>query len=102
MRLRGLTALAAALAVLGAPGFAQDKKDEKEAAAAAPERIEPQVRVTKHSGVFGGQKVNFSATIGETVLKGEDGTQKAAVVTTAYVREPRDPIHRQQRVRLLG
>ena len=91
MRLRGLTALAAALAVLGAPGFAQDKKDEKEAAAAAPERIEPQVRVTKHSGVFGGQKVNFSATIGETVLKGEDGTQKAAVVTTAYVREPRDP-----------
>jgi carboxypeptidase C (cathepsin A) len=80
-------ALALVLATAAMPGIAQDK-----AAKDAPaETVVPQVHVTRHSGVFGGQKVNYSATIGETILKGEDGTQKAAIVTTAYVREPRDP-----------
>ena len=87
MKLGGLTALALVLA-LGAPAAAQDKKDDKPAAV---EKVEPQVRVTRHSGVFGGQKVNYSATIGETIIKGDDGTPKAAIVTTSYVREPRDP-----------
>jgi carboxypeptidase C (cathepsin A) len=69
----------------GVPAVAQDGKD------APAEKIEPQVRVTRHSGVFGGQRINYTATIGETILKADDGTQKAAIVTTAYVKEPRDP-----------
>ena len=88
MKLWSLTALALVMAA-GAPAFAQDTaKDDKPAKV---EEVIPQVRITKHSGLFGGQKVNYSATIGETIIKGEDGTQKAAIVTTAYVREPRDP-----------
>lgn len=87
MTLRALTALSLVLAA-AAPALAEDKKDDKPAPA---EKVEPQVVTTRHSGVFGGQKVNYSATIGETIVKGEDGTQKAAIVTTAYVREPRDP-----------
>ena len=51
----------------------------------------PQVHSTRLSGVFGGQKVNYTATIGETILAAEDGTQKAAIVVTSYVKEPRDP-----------
>jgi carboxypeptidase C (cathepsin A) len=86
MKLWSLTALALAMAA-GAPALAQDKDDKP----AKVEEVIPQVRTTRHSGVFGGQKVNYSATIGETIIKGEDGTQKAAIVTTAYVREPRDP-----------
>ena len=31
-------------------------------------RVVPQVRTTQHSGVFGGQKIRYSATIGETIL----------------------------------
>ena len=55
-----------------------------------PANVLPQKRTTRLSGTFGGQRVNYSATIGETIIKGEDGTPKAAIVTTAYVREPRD------------
>jgi carboxypeptidase C (cathepsin A) len=80
-------ALALALAAAG-PALAQDKPDEKPAKA---ETVVPQVRTTQHSGVFGGQKIRYSATIGETILSGTDGTQKAAIVTTSYVKEPRDP-----------
>ena len=86
MRSWGIAALALATAAAGGPADAQDKGGD-----APIEKIEPQVRVSKHSGTFGGQRINYAATIGETILKGEDGTQKAAIVTTSYVREPRDP-----------
>jgi carboxypeptidase C (cathepsin A) len=80
-------ALALALVAAG-PALAQDRPDDKPATA---ETVVPQSRTTKHSGVFGGQKVGYSATIAETILKADDGTQKAAIVTTSYVKEPRDP-----------
>ena len=78
-----------ALALAGAAS-AQDKaaRDDK------PPKVEtviPQAHTTKHSGVFGGQKIRYTATIGETILSDKDGTQKAAIVTTSYVKEPRDP-----------
>ncbi|RIX32271.1 S10 family peptidase [Sphingomonas edaphi] len=88
MLFRGLTALALVLAANSA--VAQDKPADKPAAAKV-EKVAPQVRTTRHSGNFGGQKINYSATIGETIISGDDGTQKAAIVTTAYVKEPRDP-----------
>src|SRR4030095_17052321 len=66
-------------------------KLEKDANPAKFETVVPQVHTTKHSGVFGGQKLNYSATIAETVLSAEDGTQKAAIVHTSYIRKPRDP-----------
>ena len=82
--------VALALMLAAAPAFAQDKADDKKSDAKVAEVV-PQVRTSQHSGVFGGQKIRYSATIAETILKGEDGTQKAAIVTTSYVREPRDP-----------
>jgi carboxypeptidase C (cathepsin A) len=76
---------------LAATAMAQDappKAGEKE----APKPIrEPTVSVTRHSGTFGGQRINYSATAGETYLKAEDGTPKASIYSTAYVKEPRDP-----------
>jgi carboxypeptidase C (cathepsin A) len=81
--------LAAALAVMAAPAKAQDKvKDEAVAAAKA---YVPQVVTTKHQGTFGGQRINYSATIGETVLTNKDKVPDAAIVTTAYIKEPSDP-----------
>ena len=81
---------ALALALVAAPALAQDDggKDSKPAKV---ETVVPQSHTTRLSGVFGGQKVNYSATIAETILSAEDGTQKAAIVTTSYVRESRDP-----------
>jgi len=89
MRFIGLTALALVMAA-SAPAIAQDKAD-KDDKPAKVETVVPQSHTTRLSGVFGGQKVSYSATIAETILSAEDGTQKAAIVTTSYVKEPRDP-----------
>jgi carboxypeptidase C (cathepsin A) len=77
---------------LAAPALAQN------AAAPAPQAKEadkpvppPTVSVTRHSGVFGGQRVAYTATAGDTYLKAEDGTPKASLFTVSYVKEPRDP-----------
>ena len=80
-------ALALSLVAAG-PALGQDKPDDKPAKV---ETVVPQVRTTQHSGVFGGQKIRYSATIGETIIRNKDEVPEAAVVTTAYVREPRDP-----------
>ena len=87
MRVAISVALGLALTAAG-PALGQDKPDEKPAKV---ETVVPQVRTTQHSGVFGGQKIRYGATIGETILSDKDGTQKAAIVTTSYVKEPRDP-----------
>ncbi len=79
-------ALFSALAVTS-PVFADDHKDQPEAAAAA---ITPQVKTRDLSGTFGGQRVNYRATIGETILTGKDGKQEAVIVTTSYIKTPRD------------
>jgi carboxypeptidase C (cathepsin A) len=81
--------VALALALAAAPALAQDKDDKP--APAKVETVVPQSHTTKHSGVFGGQKITYSATIAETILSADDGTQKAAIVTTSYIKEPRDP-----------
>jgi carboxypeptidase C (cathepsin A) len=80
---------AAMLALVAVPAAAQDK--DKEKAEASARAYQPQVVTTRHSGTFGGKRLNYSATIGETLLKNKDGVPQAAIVTTAYVKEPRDP-----------
>jgi carboxypeptidase C (cathepsin A) len=92
VKLKDLTALALVLSLTAGPAFAQDKGDDKDKKVDAPiEKVIPQVHSTRLGGVFGGQKLSYTATIGETIIAAEDGTQKAAIVTTSYVREPRDP-----------
>ena len=85
-----------AAAALGLPAVAVaqasaegEKKADKPAAKAA--EVVPQVVTTQHSGIFGGVRMRYSATIGETIITNKEGVQEVAVVTTAYVREPRDP-----------
>lgn len=85
--------LAVALAGSGA-ALAQDRagpagKDKP--AADAPVDVVPQVVSKRLSGSFGGQRVNYVATMGETIVKNDDGVPEVAVVTTSYVKEPRDP-----------
>jgi len=79
--------IAAAAAV---PAYTQNAAAPqlKEEAKAPPP---PTVSVTHHVGTFGGQRVAYTATAGETYLKAEDGTPKASIFSIAYVREPRDP-----------
>ena len=78
----------AALLALSVPAAAQEKKEPAEKPVAVPA---PTVSVTRHSGTFGGQRVNYVATASETHLKADDGTPKASIFSVSYVKEPRDP-----------
>ena len=50
----------------------------------------PTVSVTRHAGTFGGVKVAYTATARETYLKADDGTPKASIFSTSYVRDGGD------------
>ncbi len=76
-------------ALAAAPLAAQDSS-EKPAKAAAKEYVANSAS-KRLAGTFGGQRIAYTATVAEQVLKAEDGTPKAAIVTTSYVAEPRDP-----------
>jgi carboxypeptidase C (cathepsin A) len=82
--------LLAAAALLATPALAQDKKEPPKAEA-KDETRKPQVVVTRGSGTFGGQRIGYTATAGETFLKDADGTPKAAITYYSYIKEPRDP-----------
>ena len=83
--------VALALALSAAPAAAQKAEDKDSAAKEAPTVKAPTVSVTRHSGTFGGQRINYTATAGETYLKAEDGTPRAAIFSTSYVKDGKDP-----------
>jgi carboxypeptidase C (cathepsin A) len=86
------TLLALSLLGIAAPAFTQNAAAPPAKADAPDKPIpEPIVSVTRHSGVFGGQRIAYAATASETYLKGEDGSPKASLFSIAYVKEPRDP-----------
>jgi carboxypeptidase C (cathepsin A) len=53
-----------------------------------------QVVVTKHTGVFNGQKVAYTATVAEYLVAGADGKPGAEIVTIAYARDVKSPVQR--------
>ncbi len=80
-------AAAASLAITTPPvAFAQDKS-----AAEKPATPELQTRTRDMSGTFGGQRVDYRATIKENLLSGEDGASEAVIVTTSYVKAGNNP-----------
>lgn len=78
-----------ALAAVALPVSAIAEDEPKPTAPAAS--YEPNSASRTFTGTFGGRSLRYTATVEEQVLKGDDGTPKAAIVTTAYVAEPRDP-----------
>ncbi|MEM9085860.1 MAG: peptidase S10 [Pseudomonadota bacterium] len=85
--LSALSAVALAFTLTASQALAQDQKADQSAPAA---KIEPQVKTTQHSGTFGGVSMRYTATIKETILEGDDGRQEAVIVTTSYVKDPKD------------
>ncbi len=63
-------------------------------AAGAAKAAEGGPFVTKHTGVFNGRKVDYVATVGETVLTGADGQPTIRFVSTSYVASGADPAKR--------
>ena len=84
--MRHLLLAAAASLALPLPLAAQVKPPEGE----TPTPVDPQVRTRELSGTFDGQRVAYRATVRETVLENDEGTPEAVIVTTSYVKNPRD------------
>lgn len=66
---------------------ASDKGDKGGDAVIPP----PQVSVTRHSGTFGGARIDYIATAGETYLKDKDGKPLASIFSTSYVKSGNNP-----------
>jgi len=86
---RIFASICAASTMLMVPHIAIAQADKPAANEKAGD-IEPQVRTRSMTGTFGGQRVSYRATMAETVLESDDGKPEAVIVTTSYVKDPRD------------
>lgn len=86
---RSLAALAAGAMLVVAPAQAQDKAGADTPAAVTDYKANSASK--RFTGNFGGRSVTYTTTVAEQVLKDDKGAPRAAIVTTAYVAEPRDP-----------
>ena len=84
-------ALAFAALALPLPSLAQDKPGPDAKPAADPAPYVANSASKRFTGTFGGTRVAYTATIAEQVLKDDKGKAKAAIVTTSYIAEPRNP-----------
>lgn len=75
-----LLACAAPLPALQETPPAPKEETKKEAPA-------PRVFTSPHTGTFGGKKVAYTATVGETILVDDKGEPEAALWSTAYVKD---------------
>ena len=91
MRGKLVAAALIAVGVVSVQAAAQQSGPTAEKAKAEPVTREPQRVVTRHTGTFGGQRIAYTATAGETFLRGDNGNPRASIFSTSYVREPRDP-----------
>ena len=90
MKYRHLLAGLCAASLLALPAQSALAQEGDKDAPAKTAAIEPQVKSRDLSGTFGGVRVPYTATIAETVLKSDKGEAEAVIVTTSYVRSPRD------------
>jgi len=84
--MRAFLATALACLLIFNPAFADETEAES---GKKPENTEVPAAtafITRHSGQFNGEKVEYVATAGETYLKDKDGKPKAAVFTFAYTK----------------
>lgn len=83
-----LLAVAAALAI-AVPLAAQDASPQKTPTSTKDYQANRASRTM--TGTFGGRALRYTATVEEQLLKDDKGEPKAAIVTSAYIAEPRDP-----------
>jgi carboxypeptidase C (cathepsin A) len=77
------------------PAPADAKKDEKKEEKKPPVMPEERSSQTRHSITLDGQKVDYTATAGNYLMKDEDGTPKASIFYVAYTRDGmKDPADR--------
>jgi carboxypeptidase C (cathepsin A) len=88
---RWVWAVIAAALMYPAAVEAQPATASSTASSAATNDPVPNRSITRHSGTFGGVRVDYRAVAGETFLPGPDGRPRAAIFSTSYIREGNDP-----------
>lgn len=79
-------ALALSLATVVAPTvLAAQQQDSTRASAAVP-APKPERITTQHTAMIGGQRIDYTATVGDIILQDEEGHPTAAIYYTAYTR----------------
>ncbi len=89
MRHAGTTALLLAALMLPAGTRAQDRpqvRRENGEAAQKDADVKPEQVTTHHSAAIGGQKIDYDATVGDVILRDDDGHPTAALYYTYYQR----------------
>jgi len=71
-------------AAQGAPGGSASTAS---AATASPTQYSPREFVTHHEGVFGGEKIHYTAIAGDTILNNDAGVPAAAIFSFTYLRD---------------
>ena len=86
-------AVSAFIALISQTAMGAAGKPDAPAEAAKPvsDIPPPMIAVSHRSGNFGGTSVSYTATAKETYLKADDGTPKASIFSTAYVKDGADP-----------
>src|SRR6202035_2284978 len=83
-----LALLTPALLRADPPGDKPDaKKDEKKEEKKPPVMPEEKASSTKHSIILDGQKIAYTATAGNYLMKEEDGTLKTSIFFVAYTKD---------------
>ncbi len=90
MALRTLGLIATAGLALATPAFAEPAIAPS-AKAETPAAPAPNRSITRHVGTFNGQKIAYTAIAGETYLPGPDGKPRAAIFSTSYIKDGKDP-----------
>ncbi len=85
------TAVLAVLAPVAVPAAEKKPETSAEPQKPATDIAPPMEAVSRHKGTFGGTSINYTATAKETYLKAEDGTPKASIFSTSYVKDGADP-----------
>jgi len=66
-----------------------------------PEEHEPRSFTTEHTGVFNGTRVDYTATIADTILEDEEGEPVASIFTISYVKAGSEGEHAERPVTFL-
>lgn len=78
--------LVATLLVPATLAAQQRRPQQAQESAGQADGVEPEHVTTQHSVTIGGRRIDYNATVGDVILKNDDGTPTAALYYTAYTR----------------
>lgn len=77
-----ITGVCICIFLLSGPVFSEEKKEDQPADIPEPTRF-----ISSHNAEFNGNRIEYTATAGETYLRNKEGKPKAAIFSFAYTKD---------------